>query len=373
MLNSEEELRYARQISVPGFGPIAQEKLKAASVLVIGAGGLGCPALLYLAACGIGEIGIADHDTVSLSNLQRQILFPQTDIGRKKCEAAAERIAVINPHVRVQSHFCAATPENIIELFSNYDLILDCTDNFETRYLINDACVLTEKCCVSASLYRFQGQVYVLNALMQNGERSCDYRQLFPESENQASGVNCNTSGVIGSVAGIIGTIQATEAIKVLTGTGEALINRILYLDSRDMQTQILEVEPEPKAEGTFPKSIEELRTHSYHKTKACLSPVLNEEEMHREICDGNVTVIDVREYHEQPELNVKNKIRIPFSELTSGHEALKGLNKVICICQSGKRSKMAVQILAESGIEAYSFSKGVEDWNLYGEKYEVI
>jgi adenylyltransferase/sulfurtransferase len=369
MLTESDKSRYARQISIPEFGVAAQEKLNGSSVLVVGAGGLGCPALLYLTSCGAGKIGIADHDIVSESNLQRQVLFDQQDIGRHKAEVAAERLSAINPRLNLETIAAPIKQQNVLRYINDYDIILDCTDNFETRYLINDACVIAGKCCVSASLFRFQGQIYVLNADLNLGKRSCDYREIYPQNNTADYAVNCSTSGVLGSVAGIIGTIQATEAIKVLTGIGQPLTNRIMYIDARTMETMIMDVEPETKAAGSFPVNEEELLSWNYNNHTSDISDILKADEMNQLLSEGDVLVIDVRELHESPDLNLKGSVRIPLSELSHEHELLKGVRRTICVCQSGKRSRIATKILNNAGIRSYSFEKGVIDWNSFCEK----
>jgi sulfur-carrier protein adenylyltransferase/sulfurtransferase len=242
MLSSSDKEKYSRQISVPGFGIQGQEKLKNSSVLVIGAGGLGCPALLYLASCGVGSITIADHDTIALSNLPRQILFGHNDIGKSKAIVAGEKLKLLHPESNVTAIAEQITSENADTLIANHDVILDCTDNFETRYLINDACLKADKVLVSASLYRFQAQVYVINFLLPDGKRSADYRTLFPNANLSDAQVDCNAAGVIGSLAGMAGTIQATEAIKIISGSGDVLANKILFINAEDWSVRTFTV-----------------------------------------------------------------------------------------------------------------------------------
>lgn len=242
MLSSSDKEKYSRQISVPGFGVHGQEKLKNSSVLVIGAGGLGCPALLYLVSCGVGSITIADHDTIALSNLPRQILFGHNDIGKAKAIVAGEKLKQLHPDSNVVAIEQQITAENIDAHIANHDVILDCTDNFETRYLINDACLKADKVLVSASLYRFQAQVYVVNLPLGNGQRSSDYRALFPHANLSDVQIDCNVAGIIGSVAGMAGTIQATEAIKIISGSGEVLADKILFINGEDWSVRTFTV-----------------------------------------------------------------------------------------------------------------------------------
>ncbi len=238
-----EILRYQRHLTLPGFGMQAQQKLKHARVLVVGAGGLGCPALQYLAAAGTGTLGIVDDDCVSLSNLQRQILYTEADIGMRKAETAAARLLAMNPNIDCQPHAVRLGPHNALDLIRDYDLVVDGSDNFATRYLVNDACVLAGKPFIHGAIQTYHGQASVLN--YQGGPT---YRCLFPEPPDPKDAPNCSETGVLGVLPGMIGTIQATEAIKVLTGIGEPLSGVLLLFDALQMRMQRIHVARVPAA-----------------------------------------------------------------------------------------------------------------------------
>ncbi|HGY09865.1 MAG TPA: molybdopterin-synthase adenylyltransferase MoeB [Oceanithermus profundus] len=239
---SREELdRYARHMILPEVGPEGQARLKAASVLVVGAGGLGSPLLMYLAAAGVGRIGIVEDDVVDLSNLQRQVLYGTADVGRPKAEAAAERLAALNPHVRVEAHPHRLTSENALELFGSYDVIVDASDNFPTRYLVNDAAVLTDKPLVYGAIHRFDGQVSVFHH--QGGP--C-YRCLFPKPPKPGSVPSCAQAGVFGVLPGVVGSLMATEVLKLLLGIGRPLSGRLLLYDGLEAEFRELKVARDP-------------------------------------------------------------------------------------------------------------------------------
>ena len=235
MLSKEEIQKYSRHLKLPDFGLEEQQKLKEAKVLVIGAGGLGSPVLQYLTASGIGTIGIVEFDAIEISNLQRQILYGASDVGSAKIKIAGTRIKNLNPSVQLHLHEVQLQNENAIEIISDYDLIIDGSDNFPTRYLVNDACVLSEKPLVYGSVYQYEGQVSVFNVLLESGERSCNYRDLFPEPPPPELAPNCAEGGVLGVLPGVIGCLQVNEAIKLLTGQGEALINKLLIVDLQEL------------------------------------------------------------------------------------------------------------------------------------------
>ena len=238
MLSKKEIKRYNRHIIMPEIGSEGQEKLKAAKVLVVGAGGLGCPVLQYLTAAGVGTLGICDFDFVDESNLQRQILFATTDIGKPKAKVAAEKLAAQNPFVRFNIHNTMLTKDNALELFSKYDIIVDGSDNFPTRFMVNDACVISGKPLVFGAIYKFEGQVAVFN--YQNGPT---YRCLVPEQPDSSEMLSCSQIGVIGVLPGIIGSYQANEVIKIITGAGEVLSGKLLIIDTLKMEHNILTIQ----------------------------------------------------------------------------------------------------------------------------------
>ena len=246
MLSKQELLRYSRQIILPELGLGGQQRLKEGSVLVIGAGGLGSPVLLYLTAAGIGRIGIVDFDVVDESNLQRQILYGQNDVGAAKAGKAKERLQEQNPGIIIETHDCMLTSANAMEIISRYALVIDGSDNLPTRYLVNDACVLTGKPLVYGAIFQFEGQVSVFNLPGEKGNRGPNYRDLFPEPPPPEMVPSCAEGGVLGVLPGIIGSMQANEAIKILAGIGTTLSGRLLIFDSLDFSTRFLHIRPNP-------------------------------------------------------------------------------------------------------------------------------
>ena len=240
-LTDEDIARYGRQIIVPGVGGAGQERLKNGSVLVVGAGGLGSPSLLYLASAGIGRIGIVDADVVDVTNLQRQIAHATLDVGRNKAESAAETIRAINPLIDVVTYPVRLDPDNALEIFSDYDIILDGTDNFPTRYLINDACVMLGKPLVTAAILRYSGQITVVRP----GETAC-YRCLFPVSPAAGAVPSCSQAGILGPVAGVMGSLQALEAIKLLLGSADSIAGKFIAVDFLTLETQVMELHRNP-------------------------------------------------------------------------------------------------------------------------------
>ncbi len=248
MLSADELERYARHIVLREIGGPGQQALKEAAVLVIGAGGLGAPALMYLAAAGIGELGVVDDDTVSLSNLQRQIIHTTPDIGRRKADTAAERIWALNPHVRFAAHATRLKADNAMELIGSYDLVLDGSDNFETRYLVSDACYLAGVPLITASLGTFDGSLTTIRAHEKNadGEFNPTYRCLFPEPPPLGTVPTCEEAGVLGALAGVMGSMMALEAVREIVGFGEGLVGKLLMLDARNMRFETLRYRRDP-------------------------------------------------------------------------------------------------------------------------------
>lgn len=348
MFSPNELKRYNRHIILPEFGMEGQQKLKSARVLVIGAGGLGCPVLQYLAAAGVGTIGVIDFDTVDESNLQRQILFGSSDVGKLKAEAAGQKISLQNPHVQTEIHPVKLTTGNALEIFSRYDLVVDGSDNFPTRYLVNDACVILNKPLVFGSIFKFEGQVSVFNYTSPGGQRSPTYRCLFPEPPAEGEVPNCSEIGVLGVLPGLIGTIQATEAIKVITGIGAPLAGKLLLLDALTMQTNILKFSAVPanyeiKSLGEYEEVCEvkpvekdtEKEEISVHELKEKLD---NQEK---------VFLVDVREAYEQ-EICTLGGILIPMNQLRDNIEKIPTDVPVILYCHHGRRSAMVAKFLRE-------------------------
>jgi len=243
VFSQEELVRYSKHLMLPKFGYKAQKKIKAAKVLVIGAGGLGCPLLMYLAAAGLGTIGIVDFDKVEENNLQRQILYASQDVGKLKVDVAKQKLLNLNPHINIEIFGTSFTAENANELLKDYDIIADCTDNFSTRYLINDASVKAGIPSVYASVNQFQGQVSVFNLKDKNGNIGPNYRNLYPESSSTETIANCSEAGVLGVLSGIIGSIQANEIIKIITDIGETLNGKLLVFDALNYTTQLFRIE----------------------------------------------------------------------------------------------------------------------------------
>jgi len=254
-LSKEELLRYSRHLSLKEFGVDSQLKLKQASILVVGAGGLGCPALLYLAAAGVGKIGVMDFDKVALHNLQRQILFTEVDIGKPKAVVSVEHLRKRNSMIEFESINEKLTPDLALQIFQPYDIILDCTDNFSARYAINDACVELEKPFVYGSLFRFEGHLSLFNAKDKNGNRGPNYRSLFPNPPVKGTMPSCEEAGIIGFLPGLIGTMQAAETIKWITGIGESLSGKLLMVNSLDMDFSIFEIEQNESQEENLEPS----------------------------------------------------------------------------------------------------------------------
>lgn len=326
MLNDQEIAHYHRHLMMPEIGMEGQLRLQGSHVLVIGAGGLGCPVLQYLTAAGVGNIGIADFDSVQASNLQRQVLYGYSYIGKKKAIAASERLKDLNPHCKFNLHLEGVTYENALDLISKYDVVVDCTDNFSTRYLINDTCVLTNKPLVYGAIHRMEGQVSVFN--YQEGPT---YRCLYADSPTD-NGFSCSEIGVLGALPGIIGTLQAIEVIKIITNAGDVLSGKVLLYDAKHNSFQTIKLKrKEVDYTAGFSKS-----------NNGCDNKGLFEELSQFE------QVIDVRNLYENPRLLHANLLCIPLPELSNRTGEIDKSKATIVICQSGIRSAQALQFLKE-------------------------
>lgn len=347
-LSTKELLRYSRHITIPEFGIDGQEKLKAGSVLVIGAGGLGSPLLLYLAAAGIGKIGIVDFDYIEESNLQRQVLFTTEDLGKSKAKIAKERLLALNPNILIEFHNTRFSIENALELVSNYDVVADGTDNFPTRYLVNDACVLTGKINVYASIFRFEGQVSVFNYPLLNGERGPNYRDLFPEPPPIGLVPNCAEGGVIGVLPGIIGCLQGLEVIKIISGVGEPLVGRIFLFDGSDFGTRILKINKNPDTK--IEKLINyELFCEIHNELSNSILKEITPLELYQLLeSNEDFQLLDVREPNEYEISNLNGKL-IPLSDLLNKVNEISRDKKVIVHCKSGRRSANAIEELEKA------------------------
>lgn len=344
----ERNERYARHYSLNDFGEQGQQKLAAAKVLVIGAGGLGCPVLQYLAAAGVGGIGVADPDIVSLSNLQRQVLFTTEDIGKPKAKAAAARMAALNPQIAINAIHEAITTANALELIAQYDIVVDCTDNFAARYLINDACVLLDKPLVFGAISRYEGQVAVFNVLGTDGKKT-NYRHLFPTPPNPLEVQDCNEAGVLGVLPGIIGTLQATEVIKIIAGIGEVLAGKLLTFNLLNYKSFVFELQADDYPQGLLPADRAAFETTDYEwlcGMKVAGVAELSVREFLSAIHQPDTVVIDVREEHELPKADFES-VSLPLSGLEDHLPEVAATN-IIVFCQSGKRSLVAAQLFLD-------------------------
>ncbi|MDT7727548.1 MAG: sulfur-carrier protein adenylyltransferase/sulfurtransferase [Actinomycetota bacterium] len=367
-LTKEEVARYSRHLIIPDVGMIGQKRLKNAKVLVIGAGGLGSPALLYLAAAGVGTLGIVDFDEVDESNLHRQVIHGQSDIGKLKAVSAQESIAEINPFVKVVLHTERLESTNALDTFRDYDLILDGTDNFATRYLVNDAAVLLGKPYVWGSIFRFEGQASVFWEDAPNG-KGLNYRDLYPEPPPPGMVPSCAEGGVLGVLCASIGSIMVNEAIKLITGIGEPLLGRLISYDALEMRYREVKIRKDPET----PK-ITELIDYdvfcgvvSDEAANAAAGSTITPAELKAKFDNGDVfELIDVREPHEYEIVNIKGAKLIPKDRILSG-EALSELPQdrpIVLHCKSGARSAEALAALHQAGFkDATHLGGGVLAW----------
>jgi molybdopterin/thiamine biosynthesis adenylyltransferase/rhodanese-related sulfurtransferase len=345
-------MRYNRHIILSEIGQTGQDKLSHAKVLVIGAGGLGCPVLQYLTAAGVGSIGIIDFDIVELSNLQRQILFGSASLGQNKAEAAKQRLEDLNSEVSITAYPEKLTYKNALELFEWYDIIVDGTDNFETRYLVNDACIITNKPLVFGAIYKFEGQVSVFN--YNNGP---SYRCLFPIQPKKDEVPNCSEIGVLGVLPGIIGCMQANEVLKVILGLGKILSGEIWCFNALTMQNSTLKIKRKDQ------QIIEVLneRDHFHLKKISGTCDIESIEISIKEVInETNIQFIDIRESHEQPKVEGLHITSIPLSDLENHLDKIDRNKRKAIFCQSGIRSKKAVSLLKQLNIQnCYSIKEG--------------
>jgi len=369
--SAAEKQLYHRHLIMPEIGLSGQQRLKEAKVLVVGAGGLGAPLLLYLAAAGVGSIGIVDDDVVDASNLHRQVLYRFEDIGKQKVEVARKRLLALNPNLQVDIYPERLTSANALEIVSQYDIIADGTDNFPTRYLVNDACVLAGKINVYASIFRFEGQVAVFNFPLAEGKRSANYRDLYPTPPPPAAIPNCAESGVLGVLPGIIGSLQANEVIKIITGIGEPLIGKLLLFDAKDNQMQIIQtpkmsqvkikqlIDYELFCNGNLPQNIKQMSAEKLH--------VLLQK-------NTDIQLIDVREPNEHKVFNLGGEL-IPLNEIIKTKDRIATDKTVVLYCQTGQRSQRAISKLADeiNCEKIYNLEGGVEAWLKYEQEWHII
>lgn len=357
-LNAKELNRYQRHLVLPNFGMDGQLKLKRARVLVVGAGGLGCPVLQYLVAAGVGHIGIVDFDKVEESNLQRQILYSVDDIGKSKVLVAKSKLEKLNPLIKITTFETLLDKNNVFEIFKDFEVIADGTDNFNTRYLVNDACVLMGKTNVFASIFRFEGQVSVFNYLQKDGIRGVNYRDLFPEPPVAGLVPNCAEGGVLGVLPGIIGSMQANEVIKVITGIGELLVNRIFIFDAEYFTSHIIKIKKNPSISITELTAYEEFCATPNIKT---ITVKELKELIHQK---ADFQLIDVRELHEYELKNIGGEL-IPLAQILEQSDKIDKTKKVVIHCKSGARSRKAIALLEkEKGFEnLWNLEGGIERW----------
>src|SRR5713101_7152806 len=362
-LSPAELQRYSRHLMMPEVTPDGQRRLKAARVLCIGAGGLGSPAAVYLAAAGMGTIGIVDFDDVDLSNLQRQILHGTKDIGRDKLESARDRLHDINPEIDVQLHKCRFSSENAPQLVSRYDVIVDGSDNFPTRYLSNDVSVLARKPNIYGSVFRFEGQTTVFAPHLGG---PC-YRCLFPEPPPPGSVPNCAQAGVLGVLPGIIGTIQASEAIKLILGVGEPLVGRLLYFDALKMKFREFNLRRDPQCPvcGDSPTITEPIDYEQFCGV-ATNVPTVSVRELKAKLdAREPVQLVDVREPFEHEIANIASARLIPLGELSDRLNELDRDRLTIVHCHSGMRSAQAVRLLRDAGFaNVFNLEGGIAKWS---------
>ncbi len=371
-LSPYELKRYGRHLVLPEVGLQGQLKLKSAKVIVIGAGGLGSPVLLYLAAAGVGAVTVIDHDHVDISNLQRQIIFTADDIGSPKSAMAILRMRALNSGIYFQAISKKITSENALEILEPFDVVVDCTDNFPTRYLLNDACVLLNKPLVYGSILKFEGQVAVFNHLKTNGNRSANYRDLFPEPPEPGTVQNCEEAGVLGVLPGIIGTLQANEVLKIILGIGEPLADKLLIFDSLNVEQTVIGI-PNRNARNGIKTLIDYEDFCGLNQDKNKYLTANQNSDMKevtvqelKKLIDSHADfqLIDVREPHEYEICEIGGEL-IPMSEIPYNVDKISKDKKVVIHCRSGKRSgDMLLWLEKNHGFEnLYNLKGGLLAW----------
>jgi molybdopterin/thiamine biosynthesis adenylyltransferase/rhodanese-related sulfurtransferase len=368
-LSKEEILRYSRHLIMPEVGMDGQLKLKAAKVLCIGTGGLGAPLGLYLAAAGVGRIGLVDFDVVDSTNLQRQVLFGTKDVGRPKIAAAADRLRDLNPDIRIDTFEAQLSSDNALDIMKDYDIVVDGTDNFPTRYLVNDACVLLGKPNVYGSIFRFEGQISIFGS----PDGPC-YRCLYPEPPPPGLVPSCAEGGVLGVLPGIVGTIQAAETLKLIIGKGDPLIGRLMLFDALAMKFRELKLRKNPDCPvcGTHPtvtKLIDYVQFCGIRGEEAPSTvtniPEITPTDLKSRLDRGDdLYILDVREPHEYQICNIKGHL-IPLGELSRRVNELDSSREIVAHCRSGKRSAEAVQFLRSAGFrKIWNLKGGILAWS---------
>ena len=366
-LEQSELRRYARHFSLPEFGIEGQQKLKAAKALVVGAGGLGSPVLLYLAAAGVGTLGLVDFDVVDESNLQRQVLFGVEVLGESKAKSAGKRLLELNPHINIDIHETRLTTENALKIIGDYDLVIDGTDNFQTRYLVNDACVILGKPNVYGSIFRFEGQASVFNF-----EEAPCYRCLYPEPPSPGTVPSCEEGGVLGVLPGIIGCIQANEAIKIITGIGTTLSGRFLLYDALDLNFQEVSFKRNPECSvcGDHPTVTELI---DYEQFCGINQPEpehkwgeLTVTELYQKIKLGNAPcILDIRESYEVLVAKIDGTIHIPMSQVRERLGEIDQSSEIVVLCKTGVRSANICELLVENNFKnVKNLTGGITVWS---------
>lgn len=360
-LSAAETSRYSRHLLLPEIGLAGQQKLKAARVLVVGCGGLGCPVLQYLAAAGVGTLGLLDFDTVDESNLQRQVLYATADVGQPKATVAAEKLRAQNPCITLQPHQVVLSAANALGLFAGYDIVVDCSDNFATRYLVNDACVVLGKPLVFGAIFKFEGQVTVFN--YQSGPT---YRCLFPQPPAPGEVPNCAEIGVLGVLPGLVGTLQATEALKIILEIGEVLSGRLLLVNALGMQFQTIRFRALAANQQLTVLAADYAAFCGEAPLQATppRAPEISADELKAWRQSGRpLQLLDVREAHEHARRSIGGQL-IPLGQLAAQLDNLLPEVPVVVHCASGLRSQKAAQLLLANGfVEVYSLRAGLADY----------
>lgn len=374
-LTNKEISRYSRHLIMPEVGLEGQKKLKNASVLCIGAGGLGAPLTLYLAAAGVGKLGILDFDVVDFSNLQRQVIHSEKNVGKLKVESAKEKLLELNSDIEIITYNERFTSDNAIDIIKDYDIVVDGTDNFATRYLTNDACVLLGKPNVYGSIFRFEGQVSVFNA-----EDGPCYRCLYPEPPPPGLVPSCAEGGVLGILPGVVGTLQASEVIKLIIGKGKPLIGRLLFMDVLEMEPRIMKLRKNPECpvcsenpEITELIDYEEFcgigrgelgQEQTEEKEEVNVKEITVEEFNELRNKNGKIKVLDVREPHEYDICNIKGSTLIPLGEINDRSDELNPEDEIVVHCHHGGRSLKAAALLKEKGFKnVVNLKGGIDQW----------
>ena len=359
-----EKQRYQKHLNLPEIGPTGQLRLKNARVLVVGAGGLGCPVLLYLTAAGVGTIGVIDPDVVDLSNLQRQVLYTTDEIGKPKAKVAVNHLNRLNPDISFDTYNMALEISNARAIIEAYDIVVDCTDNFKVRYLVNDICITLGKPFVYGAIHRFEGQVAVLNADLGDGRRGPSYRCLFPEYPNEMEIPNCNDTGVLGVLPGVIGTYQANEVIKLITGIGQSLNEHLLMLDLLTMNQQKIKTKRRADASELAQQG---LISAGLRPTPGASGPQkMSVQELAERMALGNeVFLLDVRERPEYDLCHLEGAVLIPVGMIPNNRKRIPTDRPVVIYCHHGIRSANVAQYLYAQGgpTNLYNLDGGINAW----------